>query len=156
MSFTNFSGTTSIVPTAGVGYYDAEGNAAMPLHHGQNYNSVPNNPGPENGIADACMPASSVAGLFLTDAVPSDSAAPAAVDWTAPSQKDQPAYSDLNVQQPFLIGDGKTTTGTVQRFRVPPGATRFYMAVWDGVCQNNNAGTIAATVTCKPYARLVK
>ncbi|HEX8323665.1 MAG TPA: pilus assembly protein TadG-related protein [Tepidisphaeraceae bacterium] len=156
MSFTGFSGNSSIYPAGGLGYYDASGNSAMPLHHGQNWNGSPNSPGPENGIADAIIPASAVTGLFLTDDLPSDNLAPATKDWTQPAVKDQVAFDGIQPQQPFMVGDGLTSGGAVQKFRVPDNATRLFLCIWDGVQQNNNAGTVSGNVQCRYYPKLVR
>lgn len=155
ISFTNFSGTSSILPGQ-CGYYGAAGNPAMPLNHGENWNGSPNNPGPENGIADAVIPASAVTGLFLSDDVPSTNSPPAIVDWTQPSQANKAAYHAIEPQQPFMIGNGMTSGGAVKKFRVPQGATRMFLSVWDGVQQNNNGGTVNGTVQVRYYAKLVR
>lgn len=154
ISFSNFSGTSSILPGV-VSYADANGLSNLPLHHGQNYNSSPNNPGPEYGIADAVIPASAVTGLFLTDSAPDTSAAPATVDWTQPALAAQTSFADIGVKQPFMIGDGLSSGGQAQRFRVPPGATRLFLSVWDGVQQNNNGGSVSGTIQRRKYAKLV-
>lgn len=155
LSFSNFSGTSSILPGI-VSSSDAAGNASLPLHHGQNYNSIPNQPGPENGIADAVLPADAVTGTFLGDDAPDQSAPPATVDWTQPAQANQPSYNHLSTKAPFLIGNGTTGSGVVKKFQVPPGATRLFLSVWDGVQQNNNSGSIAGSIQVRQYAKLVK
>ena len=52
----------------------------------------------------------------------------------------------------FFIGDGRTTSGTVQQFIVPPGATRLFIGKMDGYEWNNNFGT--STVTIHPPAQV--
>ena len=49
----------------------------------------------------------------------------------------------------FFIGDGRTGTGSGQRqkFIVPKGATRLFLAVSDGSGWYNNSGEIDATIT---------
>jgi hypothetical protein len=155
ISFSNASGSTSILPGS-VPYAGPDGLSSMPLHHGQNWNSSPNNPGPEYGIADAVIPASAITGLFLTDSAPDASAAPATVDWTLPAVAAQTSFADIGVKQPFMIGDGLSSGGQVQRFRVPAGATRLFLSVWDGVQQNNNGGSVSATIQRKIYPKLVR
>jgi hypothetical protein len=44
------------------------------------------------------------------------------------------------LKQPFFIGDGRRSDGTVQTFTVPSGATRLYLGVHDNVNWNNNSG----------------
>jgi hypothetical protein len=155
ISVSNASGTTSILPGT-VPYSGPEGEATRALHHGQNQNGADYGIGPEHGIADAVMPASAFMGVFLTDAAPSDSTPPATIDWTQPGVADQPQYDAIALQQPFLIGDGRTTGNVVQRFQVPQGATRLFLGVWDGVTQSNNAGSLSATFSVRQSVRLVK
>lgn len=155
ISFTNPSGTTSIVP-GNTPYVDAAGEVTRPLHHGQNYDGTNYQIGPENGIGDAIMPAGAVMGLFLTDNAPTAMSPPPVVDWTSASLKDNPSYNNLALQSPFLIGNGMTSGGSVKMFRVPPGATRLFIGTWDGVTSSNNAGSITATVNLKRSVRLVK
>lgn len=156
ITVTSVAGTTSILPGY-VNYVGPEGEAARPLHHGENYDHSNYNIGPENGIADAIMPADAMMGIFLTDAYSNATPAPAGcVDWTAAGVKDQPQYTTLQVKAPFLIGDGKTSGGTVQKFLVPPGATRLVLGVWDGTATYNNGGSLTATFNLKRSIRLVK
>ena len=155
LTFTSTSGTTCVLP----GYVSSAGDngvTSIPVHHGQNYNYTINNPGPENGIADAIMSESAFMGLFLDNTQPDSTAAPATVDWTSSSIQNQPTYTNLLLKQPFLIGDGKTSGGTVQQFQVPPGATRLFLAVWDGTDYNNNTGSLTTTVTVQPYVQMMQ
>ena len=69
---------------------------------------------------------------------------------------DQPTYSNIQLQQPFLIGDGKTSGGTVQRFLVPQNATRLFLGIWDGVQYSNNSGSLSGTVSVQQSAKLVQ
>lgn len=155
ITITGASGTTSIVPGA-TPYVGPDGEATRPLHHGQNYDGSDWGIGSENGIADAAMPGGALAGLFLSDDAPTVGPTPATVDWVAGGRRDQPSYSDLQLKAPFHIGDGKTSGGTVQRFLVPPGATRLFLSVWDGTLSSNNAGSLTATVNLRRSVRLVK
>ena len=157
ITFTNLSGTTSIVP----GYVTPvgpAGNSGDMLHHGENYDHNPD-PGytnPENGIADATMPADAMCGVFLTNNPPTSSTAPAAVDWTPASQYDKATYTNIVTQQPFLIGSGTTSGGTVKQFLVPPNATQLFLSIWDGVCYNNNSGTMSGTISVQQTILLAK
>ncbi|MGA2229685.1 MAG: TadG family pilus assembly protein [Tepidisphaeraceae bacterium] len=156
ISFGNFSGTTTVSP-GGTAYVGAGGNTSYAVHHGQSWNNAPDNAGPENGIADAVMYEDTMMGLFLTNNAPDQSAAPSgAVDWTQSSQGNQPTYSNLQVQAPFMIGTGATTSGATKRFLVPPGATRLFLSIWDGYQYYNNAGTLTGTVTADYYVELVQ
>lgn len=155
ITIANTSGTSCIVPGQ-TGDFGAEGESTRMLHHGENYNGDDWNVGPENGIADAVLPAAALTGVFLTSAAPNTKTAPATVDWSSSATRDQPIYDDIVSQQPFFIGDGKTSDGTVQKFMVPPDATRLYLAIWDGVTQSNNSGSISASIGVRSNIRLVK
>lgn len=155
ITLTGLSGTTTISPGS-VASTGPAGNPSYPVHHGQSWNNVPDNPGPENGVADAIMDEDVTAGLFLTNSAPNLGTAPAMVDWTQTSQNNQATYTNLKVQAPFMIGTGLTSTGVVKQFMVPPGATRLYLGIWDGYEYYNNSGTLTGTVTAKNYVQLVK
>jgi hypothetical protein len=160
LTFTGFTGTTSILPgtmpyvgPAGVSNY-AYGTA---VYHGQNWNGAFTTIGySENGIGNAVMPESSLMGLFLSDDAPNTNAAPPTIDWTQPSVKDRTAYDSIELQQPFYIGDGQTGGGVVQKFRVPPGATRFYIGIWDGVGYFNNSGSLTGNINVLSTVQIVK
>jgi len=156
LTFTNLGGTSSVVPGT-VPSTGPGGSSTYIVSHGQNYDGTMYYPGSENGIADAKMPEDAMEGLFLTNNAPNLTTAPAGqVDWTSAAQSNQATYSNIVVQQPFMIGTGETTGGTVKQFLVPPGATRFYMAIWDGVDYTNNAGSVTGTVTVQTYVQLVQ
>lgn len=155
VSVTSPAGTTSIVPGT-TPYVNADGEASRLLHHRENYDGSDWGIGPENGIGDAIVPAGTMTGMFLTDDAPTVGATPATVDWSSASARDQATYASLQLKSPFPIGDGKTSGGTVQKFLVPPGATRMFLSVWDGTASNNNGGTLTATINLTRSIRLVK
>ncbi len=84
-------------------------------------------------------PINALVGVFLTDADPRTRSTPETLDFRTDSSRD---FSELKpkVGQVFFIGDGKRANGEAQRFVVPAGATRFYLANWDGYEWNNNVG----------------
>ncbi len=157
VSVSSLTGTSTIVP----GYVTPTGpagNSGILLHHGENYDHNPD-PGyenPENGIGDATMPADAFCGVFLGSNPPTSATAPPAIDWTDSAVSNVSTFNNLLKQQPFLIGNGKTTGGTTKQFLVPPGATRLYLSVWDGVCYNNNSGNISGTISVQQQILLVK
>jgi hypothetical protein len=62
-----------------------------------------------------------------------------------------PQLSPL-IQQTFFIGNGRTSSGAVQTFHVPAGATRLYLGFADAVsfvgtpcCYGDNSGSLTAT-----------
>lgn len=104
---------------------------------------------PDNhpGMADMIAPATSLCGVFTTDATPSGSR-PATLDFSTFESRD---YTSLTptVCQPFFIGDGRTSAGAVQTIIVPPGATRLYLGVNDSVAWRDNGGNFTVTTTIK-------
>lgn len=156
ITFTNLAGTTSVVPGS-VPYSGPGGDTSIAVNHGENWDLSFNNPGPENGIGDAIMYEDATMGVFLTNNAPNLSTAPSGQpNWTTGTLANKTVYSKIVVQQPFMIGNGQTTSGVVKQFLVPPGATRLYMAIWDGVEYNNNGGSLTGTVTVAPYVELMQ
>jgi Flp pilus assembly protein TadG len=156
IKFTNTSGTSSVVPGS-VPYSGPDGASGYVVEHGQNWDGTEINPGSDNGIADATMPEDAVVGLFLTNNAPNLSSAPSGnINWTQAPYANQATYTNLQVQAPFMIGNGQTTGGTVQQFLVPAGATRLFMGIWDGVDYNNNGGSITGTVAVQNYVAIVQ
>jgi hypothetical protein len=70
--------------------------------------------------------------VFLDANAPNTSAAPSSRDYSTSASREATSYDDLNLKQPFFIGDGQTSTGTVQQFKIPPGATRLFLGPMDG------------------------
>lgn len=99
-----------------------------------------NTSGSENGIADTTAPINALMGVFLSDQAPNLSATPAANRSFATESGRNFDQLNPSLKQIFFIGDGVTSGGTKQRFIVPPGATRLYLATWDFYEWNNNAG----------------
>jgi len=97
--------------------------------------------GAEHGIGDLRCPINAIVGVFLSDDQPDITAAPPSrLEFANSTARD---FSTLTPQlkQPFFIGDGLRNDGrTVQRFVIPPGATRFYLAQMDEYEWNNNRG----------------
>lgn len=155
ISIAGATGTTSIVPGT-TPYVGPDGEATRPLHHGQNQDGSDWGIGPENGIADAVLPAAALTGLFLNDNAPTVGPVSSAVDWTNPAIADRAAINTLQLKAPFLLGSGKTSGGATKKFQVPPGATRLYLSIWDGVTSSNNGGSLSVTLKLQRSIRLVK
>jgi Flp pilus assembly protein TadG len=102
-----------------------------------------NSNGNENGITDVIAPINSLVGVFLTDEEPhkymQGRVPPPRLDFSTPASRD---FTKLEpkIQQIFFIGDSRTSKGEIQRFVVPEGATRLYLATWDFYEWNNNDG----------------
>ena len=114
-------------------------------------------PAVQNNIGDVKAPIDSLIGLFLTDNTPNSQAAPTVVrDYTNQSARDVASTTDLQNQQPFFIGDGKTSGGTIKTFKVPSNCTRLYLGVMDGHQWSNNAGSFGVTINHGAQIKLVK
>lgn len=89
-------------------------------------------------------------GVFLTDASPTASSTPPALDFAA--GQDFTVLSP-GIGQIFFIGDGLTSdaksgdvSGTRQSFIVPAGATRLFFGTGDGFGWFNNVGSFEVAV----------
>jgi hypothetical protein len=100
------------------------------------------------GISTYNGPANALIGVFL-DANTPGGVAPAGMDFSTPGSLSQSTVSP-QLNQVFFIGDGRTGlgTGAVQRFVIPAGATRLFLASSDGVgASYNNFGSFAVVVS---------
>lgn len=99
-----------------------------------------NTNGSEHGIADTSAPINALMGVFLNDEAPNRSGTPTP-DRSFATEAGR-NFDQLNpkLKQIFFIGDGVNSGGIKQRFVVPPGATRLFLATWDFYEWNNNAG----------------
>jgi len=107
---------------------------------------IDNYTGRELGKSNMQAPINALVGVFLTDADPRTQTAPEDLYFgTAESRN----FSELQPKngQIFFIGDGKRDDGSAQRLVVPAGATRFYVANWDGFEWNNNVGLRTTRIT---------
>src|ERR1051326_1302808 len=103
----------------------------------------------ENGISEVIsLPLMSLVGVFLGPDQPDLSPPPEGLDFLNLG-RDFTSLSPL-LKQVFPIGDGLTTTGSVQQFIVPDGATRLYLGTMDGYNWNDNAGSFTVQVTTPP------
>lgn len=100
-------------------------------------------------------------GVFLTDSVP---AAPAPLPLMNFSGHENFTELSPGIGQAFFIGDGLTgtRTGDVQKFNVPPTATRLFLGFADGAdfrgdprFYGDNSGTLTVRTASRPGARLV-
>lgn len=152
LTFTSISGQ---IAHGGSAYNSAEGDTTLPYSHGADSPGGPT-PAAENGIADIVAPINSLVGVFLDDNAPNTTAAPSTRNYSTSASRDQTTYSDLQLKQPFFIGDGVTSTGTVQQFKIPDGATRLYLGPMDGYEWKNNLGSFTVTITQMQVINLVK
>ncbi len=122
--------------------YNPDGNTNAIEMNRNSYGNVP----VEHGKSSIYGPLNALVGVFLTDAVPTNGSAPENLDFSDATKRN---FSSLSpkIAQVFFIGDGKQDNGTSQTFTVPQGATRFYLANWDGYEWNNNVGVRTTAVT---------
>jgi hypothetical protein len=100
--------------------------------------------GAEYGIADVIAPMDALMGVFLSDERPDRSKTPRSLDYRS-IQRNINSFSP-QLKQVFFIGDGRTSSGALRRYLVPPKATRLYLAVMDAYEWNDNSGSFTVTV----------
>lgn len=83
-----------------------------------------------NGINATSAPLNSFVGIFLDDRDPDDYSQAAELDFTTPASRNFQTLSP-GLKQVFFIGDGLDSSGKLQQFVVPSGATRFYLGIMD-------------------------
>jgi hypothetical protein len=134
----NFSSTTLYTPDGNTGWV------------------VSNQNGNEHGKSNLTAPINAVVGLFLDNQVPTAAGAvPPSLDFSTDASRDFTTLSP-KLRQPFFIGDGRRSDGTVQQFVVPPGATRLFIGTMDGYEWNNNVGGYTTTIHRIAQVRTVK
>jgi hypothetical protein len=98
-------------------------------------------------------PVDGLLGVFLTDSQPNPLATtPAPYDFREQTSRD---YLELKPQlnQPFYIGNGRTTEGLPQKIFAPVGATRLFLGITDGSGWYNNVGFFDVDITVPPLGR---
>ncbi len=103
-----------------------------------------NTAGAENGISNLRAPINALVGVFLGPDRPDLTGPPPMLDYSTYESRHREVYTP-QLKQIFFIGDGmaKDESGqnTIrQKFIVPEGATRLYLATWDFYEWNNNGG----------------
>jgi uncharacterized delta-60 repeat protein len=108
------------------------------------FTNISHDIGAEHGKSNLTAPINSLIGVFLDNNIPQNPA-PASLDFSTMQSRD---YLDLHPQlkQVFFIGDGKTNGGVQQKITVPPGATRLFLGIMDGIEWINNTGAFNVTV----------
>jgi hypothetical protein len=118
---------------------------------GDPFNISPHLDGAQNGIGSMTGPVNSLVGVFLGVNQPNLSVAPGALDFSTAASRDFSSLFPL-LQQPFFIGDGRTSGNAVQQFIAPTGATRLFLGTFDGNGWYNNIGSFTVTVVPEPGA----
>src|SRR5262249_37922346 len=75
-------------------------------------------------------PITALMGIFLDDRQPSSYAMAASLDFSTGASRNFTSLSP-RLKQVFFIGDGVNSSGTLQEFVVPSGATRLYLGIMD-------------------------
>jgi len=83
-----------------------------------------------NGINTTKGPLNSLVGIFLDDRAPNTWAQAASLDFSTAASRDFTTLSP-GLKQVFFIGDGLNSSGQLQEFVIPAGATRFYLGIMD-------------------------
>jgi len=114
---------------------------------GQSLKVVQHTLGNVNRIAMVAAPINSLIGIFL-DATPTDQRTTTApgLDFRGEDKRNFKMIAPA-IGQIFFIGDGKDSSGAMQAFVVPPGATRLYVAIMDEYEWNNNVGRLTVTAS---------
>lgn len=142
------TGSVSSGPADGTGPFDGpDGDIDL-----SNFGFVSHLGGAENGISGITAPAHALLGVFLSNALPTASAAPTALNFSAAGIGVDFLTLSPDLQQLFFIGDGSTSSAVVQAFIAPVGATRLYLGPMDGVGWFNNAGQFTVSAVPLPAA----
>lgn len=109
------------------------------------FTNITHEVGAEYGKSSLTAPINSLIGVFLNDNIPTDPT-PNALDFSSQSARD---YLELRPQlkQVFFIGDGKTSSGILQKIFIPNGATRLFLGMMDGIQWTGNSGAFNLTVS---------
>jgi len=112
-------------------------------------NSISHYLGAENGIADVTAPFECLVGVFLGTNEPDINPTPQPLDFSTATNQDYLILTPA-LQQPFFIGDGLTSFGTVQQVIAPSGATRLFLGTIDEYSWYNNEGSFTVQVVQVP------
>ena len=104
--------------------------------------------GAENGIATVTAPMNALVGVILGEGQPNLSPAPESLDFQSLGRDFLTLSPKL--KQVFFIGDGLTSTGAVQHFNVPAGATRLFLGTMDNNNWFDNSGSLSVRVAATP------
>jgi hypothetical protein len=141
------SGTVDHGP--GFGFVGPDGDPNDP--YGIPYHAA----GVVNGIGNMFCPFDALVGVFLGPQQPNLTAAPAGLDFSSSQSRDYLTLSP-QLQQPFFIGDGFTSSGIAQEIIAPAGATRLFLGVMDGYQWANNEGQFIVTASApEPFSSAI-
>lgn len=98
------------------------------------------------GMSNIHAPAGALVGVFLGPDDPKGADPPPDLEFSLAFLRDFNELSPM-LRQVFFIGDGLTSVGISQRFRVPQGATRLYLGVMDALLWSDNVGSFGVGIT---------
>jgi hypothetical protein len=154
---TAITGTVKHSPTAGGA--SADGDTSEIYWHMKDPPTGPvaEGQGSQNNIGDIVVPIESLIGVFLASDPPSAADAPTTYrDYTTQASRDNPDFSNLEVQHPFYIGTGVTSGSAMESFVVPNNATQFYMGGMDGYEWSNDSGSFSTSFNEQPPIEIVQ
>jgi Flp pilus assembly protein TadG len=155
-SYSSYADDAASYYGAGVnpnGYSPPSGYTVSPENVGAgNANSAANAQGSEHGLSNIYTPINSMVGVFLnsndsTNGADSESSVPPGLDFSSQTARDYTTI-DPQLQQTFYVGNGSTSTSSIQQtIVVPSGATNLFLGTMDGHEWSNNLGGFNATIT---------
>ena len=119
--FTSTNGTTSWNSVTGSGTSTANADGDATYIAGQ---------AAVNGLNTTYAPLNAMMGVFIDDSAPTSSAMASPMDFSTATSRD---FSTLSpgLKQVFFIGDALDSSGQLQTFIAPHGATRLYVGTMD-------------------------
>ena len=115
--------------------------------------SYPVNHPAQNGVGGINAPVDALIGVFIDTtarADPTNANVPASLDFFDPTNVsggvDYPSLAPA-LNQPFFIGDGRTSAGATQTIIVPDRAGALYFGTMDGAGWYNNTGQLQVAVS---------
>jgi Flp pilus assembly protein TadG len=146
LSFDSIVGAANNGPGKAGAMFTPDGNAADVVH---------NFVGAEHGKSDVYAPINALMGVFLDDSMPGLAYPPPTLDFSTAASRNFTVLSP-RLRQVFFIGDGRNAAGGIQKFTVPAGTTRMYLATMDAYEWNNNSGKFTVTIFEEDAVALVQ
>jgi hypothetical protein len=112
--------------------------------------------GAQNNIGDIETPIDSLIGVFLGSGAPTSGNAPTVVRQESTDYNQSTPIDNIQLQQPFYVGDGTNYNNSTQTFVVPVNASNLYLGIMDGYEWENNNGSFTVTGTEQPPIQIVQ
>jgi hypothetical protein len=140
-----FSASGGVANDPAIPLFGPDGWTTNVTMHFVNYTTT----GAENGIANLNAPLNSLIGVFLGPNQPNLNPTPSALDFSTSASQNYLTLSP-QLQQPFFIGDGLTSSLLAQQVIAPVGATRLFLGTMDSQGWSNNPGSFTVQVVPEP------